>query len=104
MTSWVQCRKFPRLSLCRRGWCSFESTHGAISTEKLLKPVGCTIMPVPRHISTSCGIAVRVEPEKFDESKKVFLEGTELVPEEYHVYRIEEDKSIKRFDYEPVTL
>ena len=48
---------------------TFESTHGAISTEKLLKPVGCTIMPVPRHISTSCGIAVRVEPEKFDESK-----------------------------------
>ena len=46
----------------------------------------------------------QVEPEKFDESKKVFLEGTELVPEEYHVYRIEEDKSIKRFDYEPVTL
>ena len=83
---------------------TFESTHGAISTEKLLKPVGCTIMPVPRRISTSCGIAVRVEPEKFDESKKVFLEGTELVPEEYHVYRIEEDKSIKQFDYEPVTL
>lgn len=83
---------------------TFESTHGAISTEKLLKPVGCTIMPVPRRISTSCGIAVRVEPEKFDESKKVFLEGTELVPEEYHVYRVEEDKSIKQFDYEPVTL
>ncbi len=83
---------------------TFESTHGAISTEKLLKPVGCTVMPVPRNISTSCGIAVRVEDEKFEESKKVFLDRTELAPEEYHVYHIEEDKSIKRFDYEPVTL
>ena len=37
---------------------TFESTHGAIATEKLLKALGCTVMPVPRHISTSCGISV----------------------------------------------
>jgi hypothetical protein len=83
---------------------TFESTHGAISTEKILKPVGCTVMPVPRNISTSCGIAVRVEPSKYEESKKVFLRETELSPEEYHVYRIEEDKSTKHFEYKPVAL
>lgn len=83
---------------------TFESTHGAISTEKLLKPVGCTIMPVPRHISTSCGIAVRIEPDHFDESRRVFLEGTELEADEYHVYHIEEDKSAKTFDFEPVEI
>ncbi len=83
---------------------TFESTHGAISTEKILKPVGCTVMPVPRNISTSCGIAVRVEPSKYEESKKVFLQETELSPEEYHVYHIEEDKSIKHFEYKPVAL
>lgn len=83
---------------------TFESTHGAISTEKLLKPVGCTVMPVPRNISTSCGIAVRVEEDKFEASKKAFLDRTELAPEEYHIYHIEEDKSVKQFDYKPVTL
>ena len=43
---------------------TFESTHAAISTEKLLKPAEVTIMPVPRFISASCGISVRISPEK----------------------------------------
>ena len=51
---------------------TFESTHGAIATEKLLKALGCTVMPVPRHISTSCGISVRVAVDKFGSSKEIF--------------------------------
>ena len=43
---------------------TFESTHAAISTEKLLKPAEVTIMPVPRFISASCGISVRIHPDK----------------------------------------
>ena len=50
---------------------TFESTHGAIATEKLLKALGCTVMPVPRHISTSCGISVRVDVDKFGSSKEI---------------------------------
>lgn len=72
---------------------TFESTHGAIATEKLLKPIGCTVMPVPRHISTSCGIAVRVENDKFASSKRTLLGKTDLTPEEYHVYHINDDRS-----------
>ncbi len=85
---------------------TFESTHGAIATEKLLKPLGCTIMPVPRHISTSCGISVRVTVDKFDSSKETFLGGTDLSPCEYHVYHITNDKSDKEhgFKFEQVEL
>lgn len=85
---------------------TFESTHGAIATEKFLKPLGCTIMPVPRHISTSCGISVRVTVDKFDSSKEIFLGRTDLLPDEYHVYHIIDDKSDREhgFKFEPVEL
>ena len=69
---------------------TFESTHGAIATEKLLKALAAPSLPVPRHISTSCGISVRVDVDKFGSSKEIFLGSTDLSPDEYHVYHITE--------------
>lgn len=71
---------------------TFESTHGAIMTEKLFKPIGVVVMPVPRLISTSCGIAVRVEPEKLAESERIFREGSGLSDDEFKIYHIVSDK------------
>ena len=68
---------------------TFESTHAAISTEKLLKPAGVTIMPVPRFISASCGISVRISPDKKNIAEKVFRENSLLTPEEYAYYHID---------------
>ena len=67
---------------------TFESTHAAISTEKLLKPAGVTIMPVPRFISASCGISVRISPDKKDAAEKIFRNESSLKPEEYAYYHI----------------
>lgn len=67
---------------------TFESTHAAISTEKLLKPAGVTIMPVPRFISASCGISVRIRPDKKDEAEDIFRESSNLTPDEYAYYHI----------------
>ena len=67
---------------------TFESTHAAISTEKLLKPAGVTIMPVPRFISASCGISVRISPDKRNAAEKIFRENSPLKPEEYAYYHI----------------
>jgi len=50
---------------------TFESTHAAISTEKLLKPAEVTIMPVPRFISASCGISVRIHPDRKDRRRNI---------------------------------
>ena len=79
---------------------TFESTHGAISTEKILKKAGSVVMPVPRAISTSCGIAVRINPDKFDESVKMFKEESDLSDDEYLIYHIMHDKDADRYDYE----
>ena len=67
---------------------TFESTHAAISTEKLLKPAEVTIMPVPRFISASCGISVRIRPDKRERAEEIFRESSRLTPDEYAYYHI----------------
>ena len=67
---------------------TFESTHAAISTEKLLKPVEVTIMPVPRFISASCGISVRIRPDKKADAEELFREQSPLTPDDYAYYHI----------------
>lgn len=70
---------------------TFESTHAAISTEKLLKPAEVTIMPVPRFISASCGISVRIKPEKREEAEAIFRQGSKLRAEDYSYYHVVRD-------------
>ena len=67
---------------------TFESTHAAISTEKLLKPAEVTIMPVPRFISASCGISVRIRPDRKDEAEAIFRESSKLTPDDYAYYHV----------------
>ena len=72
---------------------TFESTHAAISTEKLLRPGGVTIMPVPRFISASCGISVRIRPERKVEAEDIFRESSGLTPDDYAYYHITRDSN-----------
>ena len=67
---------------------TFESTHAAISTEKLLKPAEVTIMPVPRFISASCGISVRISPDKRAHAEDIFRTCSKLKPEDYAYYHV----------------
>lgn len=41
----------------------FHSTSHALRAEKVLQRVGLTVklIPVPRHLSSDCGVCVRVE-------------------------------------------
>ena len=67
---------------------TFESTHAAISTEQLLKPAEVTIMPVPRFISASCGISVRIRPDKKECAEEIFRENSKLTADDYAYYHI----------------
>ncbi|MBQ6314245.1 MAG: DUF3343 domain-containing protein [Mogibacterium sp.] len=67
---------------------TFESTHAAISTEKLLKPAEVTIMPVPRFISASCGISVRIRPDMKDAAENIFKESSKLTADDYAYYHV----------------
>jgi hypothetical protein len=71
---------------------TFESTHAAISTEKLLKPAEVRIMPVPRFISASCGISIRISPDSRDQAEEIFRSGSGLKPDDYAYYHIVRSK------------
>jgi hypothetical protein len=74
---------------------TFESTHAAISTEKILKPAGVTIMPVPRFISASCGISIRIKPDQREQAESIFKEQSDLAAEDYAYYHIRTDSANK---------
>ena len=42
----------------------FLSVHHALRAEKLLKKaeIPCKLIPVPRHLSTDCGVCLRFAP------------------------------------------
>ena len=81
---------------------TFESTHAAISTEKLLKPAEVTIMPVPRFISASCGISVRIKPEKKEDAEEIFRSKSKLKPEEYAYYHVIRENSSGEVQCDPI--
>ena len=55
----------------------FYSISGALRAEKLLKRSGITIklIPVPRHLSSDCGICLRFERSDEGEVKAVLVEA-----------------------------
>ena len=59
---------------------TFESTHAAIKTDKLLKSAGSVVMPVPRFLSSSCGISVRISPDNHEQAESIVREKSGLKP------------------------
>jgi hypothetical protein len=63
----------------------FDSTSAALLAEKLLKKKGIPfkIIPVPRHISSDCGVCIRffsVEKEKVANTLKDKVDVQEIRP------------------------
>lgn len=50
---------------------TFPSTHDAIRAEQILVQTGLavTLLPVPREISGDCGLALRLESDRLEESR-----------------------------------
>jgi hypothetical protein len=60
----------------------FYSTSGALRAEKLLKGGGISIklIPIPRHLSSDCGICLRFEHSEEARVRKVLEEsGVEIM-------------------------
>lgn len=55
---------------------TFELTHDAIMAEKILKKtVKIQVMPIPRSLSSSCGVAISFPPEKTTEVEQILKEA-----------------------------
>jgi len=73
----------------------FHSIHRVMKAEKLLKQqrVEMLLIPVPRQLTSDCGLAIRLRPEQTRRAAEV-LEAAELLPAELFVRR--------DADYEPL--
>ena len=51
----------------------FYSVHFVLRAEKLLKQEGFApkVIPIPRHLSSDCGVCLRVPWEKMEEIKAI---------------------------------
>ena len=58
----------------------FHSTSGALRAEKLLKKEGIAykIIPVPRHLSSDCGVCLRFESQDETLVRKALAEKVEI--------------------------
>ncbi|SHK04560.1 DUF3343 domain-containing protein [Tepidibacter formicigenes] len=74
---------------------TFNSTHYAIRSEKVLKELNLpiTIIPTPREISSSCGLSIKFE-EKLLEDIKNNLEKNDI--EYYGIFKITKTEDGKK--------
>lgn len=58
----------------------FYSTSGALMAEKLLKKAGIAykIIPVPRHLSSDCGVCIRFSSEDESLVREALAEKVEI--------------------------
>ena len=58
----------------------FHSTSGALMAEKLLKKEGISykIIPVPRHLSSDCGVCIRFSSHDESLVKKILTDKVEV--------------------------
>lgn len=67
---------------------TFESTHLAISTEReILKTVKVEMVPTPREISASCGLALKVSLEQLELVKTILKDNPKVGMKLYHLMR-----------------
>jgi len=57
----------------------FHTSNHAIRAEKILGQAGiaCRLTPVPRHLSSDCGVCIRIAQDD-REAARVVLEGAKL--------------------------
>ena len=67
---------------------TFPNTHSALQAEKTLQETGkvpFVIMPVPRLISSSCGLAIKIPPDSLHESVEIMKNSGTAIEGAYRI-------------------
>ncbi len=61
----------------------FHSIHKVMKAEKILKHEGAKILliPVPRELTSDCGLAIRFSPEDWGQILRILAEADLMPPE-----------------------
>jgi len=70
---------------------TFVSTSQALKAERILKKYGTEFIMIPtlREISSSCGLSVKIAPDKMEEYQSVLQRNDVVAEGIYHVQKIE---------------
>ncbi len=76
----------------------FRGTHQVLSAEKRLKRGGVTVrlIPVPRRLTSDCGLAIRIRLDQRDRAREILSEAR-LLPVSANLPR-------EGGEYDPVSL
>ncbi|GAB4237288.1 MAG: hypothetical protein OHK0028_14520 [Deltaproteobacteria bacterium] len=76
----------------------FRGTHQVLTAEKRLKRGGVPVrlIPVPRRLTSDCGLAIRIPFEQRDRAREI-LSGARLLPASAHFPRGEGEYDPVRF-------
>lgn len=80
---------------------SFNSTHHAIRTDKLLgeNNIKSTTLPTPREITASCGISIRFLQDDLSNVTSVLKDNNIEFKGIYHIKRLENgQKEVNKID------
>lgn len=79
---------------------TFKSTHDALLFHKKAsqRRFNAIIMPVPRNISSSCGLAIRFNIEDFNKIKKMVEEERLTIENHYVLKTINNERVIKLYN------
>lgn len=78
---------------------TFHSVHDALHFEKTLKKAGLNLqlIPVPREISSSCGIAAKFSPEERNKFEQAILQENLEIEQIYLLENLEQKKGLLNF-------
>lgn len=80
---------------------SFNSTHHAIRTDKILseKGITSTTLPTPREITASCGISIRFLFDDIEKVSEILKENNIEYKGIFNIKRLEDGKKeVKQID------
>ena len=69
---------------------AFDSTHAAISAQRLLSGCNAVVMPTLRSITASCGISLRLEDGQIARAREI-MRASSIDPILYRLYRVEQE-------------
>ncbi|MGI6435983.1 MAG: DUF3343 domain-containing protein [Syntrophomonadaceae bacterium] len=69
------------------GLITFSSTTQALKAEKVLQAAGMVflVIPIPREISASCGLAVKTHPDDIEFQRDLLLQEQVAIEETYRI-------------------
>lgn len=82
------------------GVLTFESTHHAISGEKIFKEAGLKFktIPTPREITSSCGLSIRFDLEDFEDVKERINKTELAIKGIYKLTKIDHKYSVEKIN------